>query len=104
MNVNSIKQQSAGYEKKDINIPLIAAISIGSIIVLVTITILLYNFFILQKEDMVYNTVLSQTSKELMELRQVEFEKLNGYKLIDPENGVYQIPIERAMQLISQGK
>lgn len=101
---NSNKLHSGGYEKKDVNIPLIVIIAVISIFILVILIVLLNDFFIIQKEDIVYKTVLSQTSQELIELRKVEFERLNQYKIIDAQKGIYQIPIDRAMQLISEGK
>ena len=92
--------QSTGYEKKDVNVPVIIAVSIVSIAVIVVVIVVLVDFFKIQKENMVYDSVLSKESKELVELRTAEFETLNSYKLLDAEKGIYQIPIKRAMQLL----
>ena len=94
--------QSSGYEKKDVNVPLIIVVSLVSIVVIVVMIVVLIDFFKIQKESMVYDYVLSQESKELVELRTREKETLNNYKLIDAEKGVYQIPIKRAMQLLTE--
>jgi len=94
--------QSSGYEKKDVNVPVIIAVSIVSIAVIVIMIVVLIDFFKIQKESMVYDSVLSQESKELVELRTMEFETLNNYKLLDAEKGIYQIPIKRAMQLLTE--
>jgi hypothetical protein len=94
--------QSGGYEKKDVNVPVIIAVSIVSIAVIVVMIVILIDFFKIQKENMVYDSVLSQESKELVELRASEFETLNNYKLLDAEKSVYQIPIKRAMQLLTE--
>ena len=98
---NEVKQAN-GYEKKDVNIPVIISVSVVSIVILVVMIVVLADFFQIQKESMVYDSVLSQESKELVELRTIEFETLNNYKLLDAEKGVYQIPIKRAMQLLTE--
>ena len=94
--------QANGYEKKDVNVPLIIGISFISIVILVAMVMALSDFFVFQKESMVYDSVLSQESKELVELRSIEFETLNNYKILDTEKGIYQIPIKRAMQLLTE--
>ena len=94
--------QADGYEKKDVNVPVIIAISLFSIVVIVVMIVVLIDIFKIQKENVVYDSVLSQESKELVELRTSEFETLNNYKLLDVEKGVYQIPIKRAMQLLTE--
>jgi len=94
--------QSSGYEKKDVNVPVIIAVSIVSIAVIVVMIVVLIDFFKIQKENAIYDSVLSHESKELVELRTKEFETLNNYKLLDAEKGVYQIPIKRAMQLLTE--
>ena len=94
--------QADGYEKKDVNVPVIIAISLFSIVVIVVMIVVLIDIFKIQKENVVYDSVLSQESKELLELRANEFETLNNYKLLDAEKGVYQIPIKRAMQLLTE--
>ena len=64
--------------------------------------LVLTDFFKIQKESVVYDSVLSQESKDLVELRSIEFETLNNYKLLDSEKGIYQIPIKRSMQLLTE--
>ena len=94
--------QNSGYEKKDVNIPMIIGISLISIVILIVMVLVLIDFFKIQKESVVYDSVLSQESKELVELRSIEFETLNNYKLLDSEKGIYQIPIKRSMQLLTE--
>jgi len=98
---NAVKH-SSGYEKKDVNVPVIISVSIVSIAVIVVMIVVLIDFFKIQKENAVYDSVLSQESKELVELRTMELETLNNYKLLDVEKGIYQIPIKRAMQLLTE--
>ncbi len=94
--------QNNGYEKKDVNNPMIIGISLISIVVLIVMVLVLADFFKIQKESVVYDSVLSQESKELVELRSIEFETLNNYKLLDSEKGIYQIPIKRSMLLLTE--
>jgi hypothetical protein len=56
----------------------------------------------IQKENIVYETNLKPVSADLREIRSMETETLTNYKLLDKDNGIYQIPIERAMQLIAE--
>ena len=100
--MTSETNQESGYEKKDVNVPLIIGISFVSIVILVAMVIALADFFKFQKESMVYDSVLSQESKDLVELRSIEYEALNNYKLLDAEKSVFQIPIKRAMQLLAE--
>lgn len=94
--------QNSGYEKKDVNIPMIIGISVVSIVILVVMIVVLADIFKLHKESVVYDSVLSQESKELVELRSSQIETLNNYKIVDAEKGLYQIPIKRAMQLLAE--
>lgn len=93
--------QTSGYEKKDVNVPVIIGIAIVSIVILVVMIVVLSDLFKLRKESVVYDSVLSQESKDLVELRLTETETLNNYKILDSKKGIYQIPIKRAMQLLA---
>ena len=93
--------QDNGYEKSDVNVPAILGISLFGILILVVMVLVLTDMFEFRKESVVYDSVLSQESKELVELRSIEFETLNNYKILDKEKGTYQIPIKRAMQLLA---
>jgi hypothetical protein len=54
------------------------------------------------REVATYQKVLVPVADDLKNLRTQENEELNGYKYIDRNNGVVQIPIDRAMQLLAQ--
>ncbi len=43
---------------------------------------------------------VEQPSMELIELRQQEYETLNSYAELDADEGLYRIPIQRAMELM----
>ena len=57
--------------------------------------------FMLTKEEIIYETVLQPESVPLRDLRAHEDEVLHTYKVIDAAKGIYQIPIDRALQLMA---
>lgn len=89
----------AGYEKKDVNIAKIVGYAVSITVLLAAILLFLFEYFIFATESMKKEAALQQ-SLQLMELRASEEEVLNNYKLLDAENKRYQIPIERAMELV----
>jgi len=93
---------SATQSGYDINPKVVILVSVVSVIILVMILILLSDYFMIEKENLVYETNLKTVSADLREIRSMETEILTNYKLLDKDNGIYQIPIERAMQLIAE--
>ena len=92
----------AGYETKDVNVR--AMILVGAIVIVVVIVsiIVLNEYFVSVKEQLVYDTVLRPESVTLRDLRATEDEVLNSYKLVDSTAGTYRIPIDRAMELMAE--
>lgn len=90
------------YERRDINAYKVIGYSIFGVIILVVILVLLNDYFLIEKNEMVYETNLKPVSTDLRDLRSWEADVLHNYKLLDAEHGVYQIPIERAMQLMAE--
>jgi hypothetical protein len=90
------------YERQDINPYKIIGFSLVGLIILVVIIIILRDYFMIEKEEIVYNTTLKPVSAELRDIHARETETLNNYKLLDKQKGIYQIPIERAMQLLAE--
>jgi len=91
---------SAGYEKKDVSVTAIVMGSIFTILVIVVFIVLLDSYFVINKEKYIYENVLSIKSPDLEEIRKAEDLMLNYYGVIDGDKGVYQIPIDKAMQII----
>jgi hypothetical protein len=89
------------YETSDINLKMVTFYTVTGIIVLVIILIFLNEFFISSRESQVKERVLSVESTELRELRAREQEILYTYKVLDKEQNQYQIPIDRAMELLA---
>jgi NADH:ubiquinone oxidoreductase subunit 4 (subunit M) len=91
-----------GYEKRDVNLPLLIIVSVLTLVVIVAALVLLSQYFVTAKEKVVYEMVLQPESSALRELRARETEILNSYKLLDSTKGVYRIPISRAMELMAE--
>ena len=88
------------YETRDIPVK---SVAIGGVVFMIIVGItlfLLYEYYIRVLDDTEYELKLSKRSKKLMELRKLEDESLNSYKIIDEEKQIYQIPIERSKELM----
>ncbi len=92
---------SSGYEKSDVNITKILVVAVAIVVFIAVFLIWLRSYFVLTSEVETYQTVLSPQSTTLRELRAHEDEVLNSYKLLDPAKGIYQIPINRAMEVMA---
>lgn len=93
--------EHSGYERRDVNMKLILLISLTGVLFVVISVIVIDSVFISAKEEIIHETVLSPESSALRELRVREDEVLNSYKLLDSARGIYQIPVERAMDLVA---
>lgn len=91
----------SGYERRDANLKIILLISLAGVAFIVFSIIMVDSIFLAEKEQIIYETVLRPESAALRDLRAREDEVLNSYKLLDPATGTYQIPIERAMDLVA---
>jgi len=78
------------------------AVGIIISIFIIASLILLNEYFSVAKEKEVYKKVSQPQSTELQQLHAYEDEILNSYSVIDEEKGVYQVPIDRAMELLVQ--
>ena len=88
------------YEIRDIPVKSVA-IGVVVFIIIIGITLfLLYEYYIRVLDDTEYEFKLTKRSKKLMELRKLEDESLNSYKIIDEEKQIYQIPIDRSKELM----
>jgi len=94
--------ENAGYEKKDVKAVTIIGSAAAIIVFLVFVIVILNNYFVAAKEEMVYNVFLKPESSEIRDIRARETEVLTTYKILNAEQGIYQIPIDRAMQLLAE--
>lgn len=93
---------SGGYEKRDVNVRNLVLVTIICIIIVVVAAIWVRSFFTRVTEETVYQMVLKPGSLTLQELRTHEDEALNKYRIIDITKGIYQIPIDSAMVILSR--
>lgn len=91
----------SGYEKRDVNIRKVFAYAFGSLVVLVFLVILMIDFFVSVREESIHEAVLRPESAALRELRARETEELTTYRVVDSKEGIYRIPIERAMEIMA---
>lgn len=94
-------QASGGYEKRDVNLRNLSIITVIIVVTIVAISVGLYDYFTGVKEELLYETQMKPQSIELRELRAREAEALGSYAVIDSSAGQYQIPIERAIELVA---
>lgn len=99
--MTDVNKNNVRYEKKDVNLLSVFGLSAIVIIIFIVILVFLINYFVQSKEEIVYEKQLKPESVELKDLITAEKEKLSTYKILDPAKGIYQIPIERAMELLA---
>jgi uncharacterized membrane protein len=93
---------SAGYEKKDVNVRAVILAAAVIVVIIVASLVFVDQYVTSQNEQAVYENRLKPDNPQLLELSAHEEVELNGYKRLDSTKGWYQIPIERAMELIAQ--
>ena len=98
--------QQSPYEKTDVHMPTIVSWSVGCIVLLVICVIALNELFWVTESQIKMErirTIREPAAK--VTLRQEEARVLKGdeaYKLLDAETERYQIPVDRAIKLISE--
>lgn len=94
--------QASGYEKRDVSLKQVTFWGFLTIILVIASVIGLNDYFLSVKEELVEEKILRPESIRLIKLRAVEDKMLNSYELIDTANAVYQIPIKRAIELVTE--
>lgn len=100
--MNENIEHNSGYEKRDVNIKGMVIVGLSIIAFVVLSLILMNEIFLMEKEQIIYESVLQPESVTLQELREKEETVLENYKTLNDTTGVYQIPIERAMELMAE--
>jgi hypothetical protein len=90
------------FDKSEPRALLIAGLGIGTIIGLVVVLLGVQAYFDHIKAEATYEKVLVPVSGDLKNIHTQEDEELNTYKYLDRNQGVVQIPISRAMQLLTE--
>ncbi|MEZ4704913.1 MAG: hypothetical protein R3A11_06980 [Bdellovibrionota bacterium] len=89
-----------GYEKRDVNVMKVMLVAIGPALFIVLSLIGLDQFFTISSQKLYYQKVLKPEATDYVELRNQEAKQLENYDVLDTTKGIYQIPIERAKQLL----
>lgn len=89
------------YERRDVNAKTVLIYTFAILFLLIGFITMIHEFYIQTTEATVEEQVLTQSNEALQTLREQEAEMLNNYKLIDSEKGIYQIPIDRAMDILA---
>lgn len=100
-NIKPRKSPEPGYETQDLNVRLIVTVSFIALFAMIVALYVINELFVISKEKRVEHVVLTPISTQLRELRASEDDVLTSYKVIDSDKGIYQIPIEQAMQVLA---
>ena len=100
--MNEKLKQNSSYEKRDVNIKSMIVVGLSIVTFIVLSLIFINEIFLMEKEKIIYETVLQPESVTLQELREKENNVLDNYKLLNDTTGVYQIPIVRAMEIMAE--
>jgi hypothetical protein len=93
---------STGYEKKDVNVPMLLWVSAAIVLIIIVSVIWVDQFVTLQHENAAFELRLKPENPQLLELRALEERELGAVKVVDSTRGIYQIPIGRAMELVAK--
>jgi hypothetical protein len=94
-------QAETGYDKQEPKAGLIAGLTVATFVALIAVILGVQAYFEKVREDQVYKEQLAPVSDDLKNLRNSEDEVLNSYKVVDKQNGVIQIPVKHAMELVA---
>jgi hypothetical protein len=91
----------AGYEKSDVAIGRLVLVTLASVIFTVTVIVVLFQYFSVEREAQFQKVVYAPESVPLRELRAQEDAVLGSYGVVNDSLHQYRIPIERAMELVA---
>ena len=92
--------ETTGSHSREIRAGFIAVFAGISAVGLGVMLVVLQSLYLQVSEQEIHRKVLSRPSAELADLRAAEQASLAGYKALDKAKGVYQLPIDRAMELV----
>ena len=91
--------QKTGYEKRDVSTKALAGGTLAVVLIIVIFIVFLRDYFIFNVEKAVYQDAI-MPDNELIVIEQSALSQIKAYKIIDKDKGIYQIPIDRAMEII----
>jgi len=77
-------------------------LSVFAIVISIIVMMVMKDISVNNIQDVKSIEMAKEIAIEVVTIKQTEAELLNHYKAIDKVNGVYQIPIEHAMELVVQ--
>lgn len=89
-----------GYEKKDVSIKGLALGTLFLVLIVIAMVAFVRDYFIFNMENAITESAINNPPEDLVEIQKSEELELTQYKVLDKEKGLYQIPIDRAMQLV----
>lgn len=115
---NSV-QKHDGYEKSDAEVKVVVTFMAGLAVLLVVVMLLMTGFydfleFTFGRTDAEVSPLVdvaqippeprlqANPAEDLVLIRGWEEERLNSYEWVDEDTGTFRIPIDRAMQIVSE--
>lgn len=90
-----------GFEREEVKGGKVVGLTLLVIASLAIILLLLNEYFNSAKENRYTRSVLVPESLTIRDVRARDAEITGAYKVLDGKNGVYQIPVSRAMELVA---
>jgi hypothetical protein len=91
----------SGYEKQDTSIRAVLITTLVTLAVITIAVVALWDYYIATREAVIFEQSLAPESEQLIQLQKLEDSLLTTYEFVDSTSGVYRIPIERAMELLT---
>lgn len=93
--------EKEGFDRQDPSGPWVLAFAAGIVITLVLVVLAVDYLFQATLDQNISESVLTQDSPELQEIRTKEAQQLNHYRYADAEKKAVRLPIDRAMELFA---
>lgn len=89
-----------GVEKESISVPLVVAIIAVTLVVVTGLVITGFTLTIMKSQETLANSVSASEYPELREVEAAAAAALTQYDVVDADAGVFQIPIDQAIDLM----
>jgi len=73
---------------------------VAIVLLIVVFIVMLRGYFVLNYEKDVTEEIINNPPQELNEILEKDKKLLSSYSVLDADKGIYQIPIDRAMELV----
>ena len=100
--MSELPDTSGGFDRSEPNVRGIVLFGAATMVLLVVLVLGLQFYFDRTLEQEVYTQVLAPESQALTTLHAREDEELHTYRYTDRDKATVRLPIERAMQLLTQ--